>query len=248
MENQQQEEVGKEIVVPGDLLDDTGRLKPGFNVYKEGGSLFALRLGIKQVRGDQVSVIALSGRYDPQRNDLVIGTVLETGPSIWLFDIHAPSPVTMHVNDVPWKVDFGETSRFMAVGDTVLLKVAFVDEIKKIQLTMKDRSCRKLTGGLAFDVAPSKVPRIIGRGGSMTNLIKNATNTRMFVGQNGVIWIDGEPADVALAMAAIRKVEDEAHTSGLTEKVEAFLNEHRKSGMHQWKRATLEKERGERWA
>jgi exosome complex component RRP4 len=242
MAPQAQEEVGREMVVPGDLLDDTGRLKPGFNTYKEGNKVYALRLGIKQVRGDQVSVVALSGRYDPQRNDLVIGTVLETGPSIWVMDIRAPSPVTMHVNDVPWKVDFGETSKFMMSGDTVLLKVAFVDEIKKIQLTMKDRACRKLNGGLVFEVAPSKVPRIIGRGGSMTNLIKDATNTRMFVGQNGVIWIDGEAQDVALAMAAIRKIEDEAHTSGLTEKVTAYLREHRRSGMDQWKKATLAKE------
>jgi exosome complex component RRP4 len=236
------QEESSDIVVPGDLLDDSGRMKPGFNTYKEGPSIYALRLGMKQMKGDTVSVLALSGRYDPQRNDLIIATVLETGPSIWLLDIHGPSPVTMHVNDVPWKVDFGETSKYLAAGDTVLLKVAFVDEIKKVQLTMKDRACRKLTGGLVFEVNPSKVPRVIGRGGSMTNNIKSATNTRMFVGQNGVIWIDGEPQDVALAMAAIRKIEDEAHTSGLTDKVKAFLEEHRRSGMSQWKRATIEKE------
>lgn len=237
-----QEEAAKEIVVPGDLLDDSGRLKPGFNTYKEGRHIYALRLGIKTLRGDTVSVLALSGRYDPQRNDLVIGTVLETGPSIWLLDVNAASPVTMHVNDVPWRVDFGETSKYLAAGDTVLLKVAYVDEIKKVQLTMKDRACRKLTGGLVFEVAPSKVPRIIGKGGSMTNLIKGATNTRMFVGQNGVIWIDGESQDVALAMAAIRKIEQEAHTSGLTEKVKAFLEEHRGSGMTPGKKATPAKE------
>lgn len=237
----QQEEV-KEIVVPGDLLDDTGRLKPGFNTYKEGRAIYALRLGMKQLKGDVVSVLALSGRYDPQRNDLIIATVLETGPSIWVMDINSAHPVTMHVNDVPWKVDFGETSKFLATGDTVLLKVAYVDEIKKIQLTMKDRACRKLTGGLVFEVAPSKVPRIIGRGGSMTNLIKEATNTRMFVGQNGVIWIDGDPANVALAMAAVRKVEEEAHTSGLTEKIKAFLEEHRRAGTSPWKKASQSKE------
>ncbi|MCA1812525.1 MAG: exosome complex protein Rrp4 [Halobacteriales archaeon] len=240
--SQEQREEAADIVVPGDLLDDSGRLKPGFNTYKEGANIFALRLGVRQMRGDQVSVLALSGRYDPQRNDLIIGTILEAGPSIWIIDIRAPSPVTMHVNDVPWKVDFGETTKYMAPGDTVLLKVAFVDEIKKIQLTMKDRACRKLSGGLVFEVAPSKVPRIIGRGGGMTNVIKTATNTRMFVGQNGVIWIDGEPQDVALAMAAVRKVESEAHTSGLTDKVKQFLQEHRRSGMEQLKRASLEKE------
>lgn len=237
----EREEAARGLVVPGDLLDDSGRLKPGANTYKEGRRIVAIRLGIKQVHGDRVEVIALGGRYDPQRNDLIVATVIETAPNFWLLDIHAAQPVTLHVNEVPWRVEFGETGRFMATGDAVLVKVANVDEIRRVQLTMKDRACRKLRGGLLFEVAPSKVPRIIGRGGSMTNLIKGATNVRMFVGQNGVIWLDGAPEDVALAMAAIRKVEDEAHTSGLTDKVKAFLDEHRKRGMDEWKKAALEK-------
>ncbi|MBI4392518.1 MAG: hypothetical protein HY556_01790 [Euryarchaeota archaeon] len=213
----------KEVVIPGDLVDDSGQLRPGANTYKEGNRIYAMRLGLKAVRGDTVNVISLSGRYDPQRGDMVIGTVVETGPSNWYISIGAPSDVGMHVNDVPWRVDFGETAKFLNTGDTVLIKIFHVDEIKKVQVTMKDRQCRKLTGGLVFEVAPSKVARIVGRNGSMIGLVKNATSTRMFVGQNGVIWIDGEPADVALATACIRKIEAEAHLSGLTDSIKALL-------------------------
>src|ERR1051326_6984815 len=178
-------EQARQIVVPGDLLDDSGRYKPGFNTYKEGARIFATRLGVKTVRGDRVSVISLSGRYEPQRGDMVIGTVAEVGPSNWYINIGAANDVGMHVNDVPWRVEFGETSKYRAVGDTVLLKIVHVDEMKKAQVSMKDRQCRKLTGGLIFDVAPTKVPRIVGRQGSMISMIKDATKVRVFVGQKG---------------------------------------------------------------
>lgn len=219
----------REIVVPGDLLDDSGNLKPGPNTYKEGGKVYAARLGVKQVRGDRLHVISLSGRYEAHRGDLVIGTVIETGPSNWYIDIGAAHDVGMHVNDVPWRVEFGETDRYLAVGDTVLLKIYHVDELRRVQVSMKDRQCRKLQGGSLVEVAPVKVPRIIGRGGSMIGQIKDATNTRILAGQNGVIWIDGEPEEVAIATEAIRKVEAEAHTSGLTDRMKAWLDEQTKA-------------------
>ncbi|HWG90425.1 MAG TPA: exosome complex RNA-binding protein Rrp4 [Candidatus Thermoplasmatota archaeon] len=215
----------REIVVPGDLLDDAGTYKPGPNTYRDGGRIYASRLGVKTVRGDVIGVIGLSGRYEPYRGDMVIGTVVETGPSNWYLKIGASHDVGMHVNDVPWRVEFGETSKYLDVGDTVFLKIFHVDELKRVQVSMKDRQCRKLTGGVLIEVAPTKVPRIIGRGGSMISVIKNLTNTRMFVGQNGVVWVDGEPKDVELAIAALRRVEAEAHTTGLTDKITKWLEE-----------------------
>lgn len=217
----------REIVVPGELVDESGRMKPGANTYRVGDRIFATRLGVKSVRGDRVSVISLSGRYEAQRGDMVIGTVVEVGPSNWYINVGAAHDVSMHVNDVPWRVEFGETSKYLAVGDSVLLKVAHVDEMRKVQASMKDHQCRKLAGGVLVEVAPTKVPRIIGRGGSMIQMIKDMTATRMFVGQNGVIWVDGEWEDVSLATEALRMVEREAHTSGLTDNVRRFLEERR---------------------
>lgn len=217
----------REIVVPGDKVGDTGEHRPGLNTYTEGEDIYALRLGVKSLRGDRVNVISLSGRYEPQRGDMVIGTVVENGPSNWYIDIGSANDVGMHVNDVPWRVEFGETAKFLAVGDTVLLKIVHVDELRKAQVSMKDRQCKKLTGGLILEVNPARVPRIVGRGGSMISMLKDHTEVRMFVGQNGVIWLDGEPDDVALALEALEKIQAEAHTSGLTERMKAWLQERR---------------------
>ena len=50
------------------------------------------------------------------------------------------------------------------------------------------------------------------------------------VGQNGLIWVDGEADDVKLALEGLQKIEAEAHTSGLTDRMKAWLEELRASG------------------
>jgi len=54
-------------------------------------------------------------------------------------------------------------------------------------------------------------------------MVKDATRCNISVGQNGLIWIDGEPVDELLAIQTIRKIERESHMSGLTDKIKEFL-------------------------
>jgi len=120
-------------------------------------------------------------------------------------------------------VEFGETRKFMTVGDIVLLMIVGVDETKRIQVSMQEHGLRKLTGGMVMEISPSKVPRVIGKNGSMIQMLKNMTSCRIYVGQNGRIWIDGELDSIVRAVQAIKMIEDEAHSQGLTEKVKALL-------------------------
>ncbi|MFQ5986095.1 MAG: exosome complex RNA-binding protein Rrp4 [Thermoplasmata archaeon] len=212
----------REVVVPGDVLDGES-LKPGDGTFSEGGHIYASLLGIKRERGGYVNVVPLGGRYIPRTGDLVIGKVEDLGPSHWLVDINGPHPSPLHVNEVPWKVDFGDTARYLDVEDSVLVKIVNVDETKRVNITMKDRSARKLMGGRIVEISYAKVPRVIGRKGSMISLIKSFTNTRMFVGQNGRIWIDGEIDDVVNAVSAVRMIESDAQVHGLTDAVRDFL-------------------------
>ncbi|MFQ6128758.1 MAG: exosome complex RNA-binding protein Rrp4 [Thermoplasmata archaeon] len=213
----------REVVVPGDFLG-TG-FKPGSGTFSEGGRIYASQLGIKKVRGNYINIIPLSGRYMPRPSDLVIGEIVDIAPSHWLVDINSPYPAPLHATEVPWKVDFGDTSRFLNVEDVVLLKVLSVDETKRVQLTMKERGLRKLGGGRIMEVSHSKVPRVIGRKGSMIGLLKTYTGCRMFVGQNGRIWLDGPMDGIYLAIRAIKKIEEEAQVMGLTEGIEIMLRE-----------------------
>jgi exosome complex component RRP4 len=60
----------------------------------------------------------------------------------------------------------------------------------------------------------------------MITLIKRYTRCRMFVGQNGRIWVDGDPADMMIAVATIEKIDAEAQIVGLTDSIREFLQGH----------------------
>ena len=88
---------------------------------------------------------------------------------------------------------------------------------------MKQIGSRKLIGGTVIKITPTKVARVIGKGGSMINLIKEKTKSQILVGQNGLIWIRG--GNVRKAIEAILMIERESHIIGLTEKIAKFLEE-----------------------
>ena len=222
MQSSDSRESVREVVVPGELLAISSK-KAGVGTYSEGGKIFASQLGIKTVRPDSISVVPLAGQYIPVTGDLVVGKIVDVGASNWLVDINSPYPSPLHVNEVPWRVEFGETRKFMTVGDIVLLMIVGVDETKRIRVSMQEHGLRKLTGGTVMEVSPSKVPRVIGKNGSMIQMLKNMTSCRIYVGQNGRIWIDGELDSIVRAVQAIKMIEDESHSQGLTEKVKALL-------------------------
>jgi exosome complex component RRP4 len=78
--------------------------------------------------------------------------------------------------------------------------------------------------GQTIEVTPTKIPRVIGKKGSMITTIKNETGCQIMIGQNGRIAITGKtPEDERLAIMAIRMIEQEAHTTGLTDRVTEML-------------------------
>ncbi|AGI47337.1 RNA-binding protein Rrp4 and related proteins (containing S1 domain and KH domain) [Thermoplasmatales archaeon BRNA1] len=215
----------RETVLPGDVLADADEFKAGENAYELDGKIRAEVLGIKTIIGNAVGVIPSGGRYMPETGDTVIGVISDVGPSNWMIDINAPYPAPLHVSEVPWKVEFGDTTSFLTMEDVVLLKVLSVDETKKISVTMKDSGLRKIEGGQIIEIDHNKISRVIGKGGSMIQMLKNMTDCRITVGQNGRIWIDGEGENATVAAAAIKKIEEEARSSNLTERVQRFIEE-----------------------
>lgn len=220
--SEEKEETDRELLLPGDVIEDKD-VKPGNGTYRDNEDILAAKLGIKTFRSGYVNVAAQSGRYDPKEGDKVIGSVTDIDSSIWMMDINAPFPSVLHVNDVPWRVDYGDTASYIEVGDAILVRISKVDEIKKTQITMKEEGLRKFNSGQIIEIAPSQVPRVIGRKGSMISMLKNYTGCRIFVGQNGRIWIDGDLEGQYLAVKAIQMIEEKAQVVGLTEAIRSFL-------------------------
>ncbi len=212
----------KKIVLPGDSIDIQGKMRNG--IYRDSDEKYYSEFfGTLQINDQFVDVVPFSGQYIPRKGDKVIGKVIEVGPSTWTVDINSPYFAMLHMNDTPWRISSGDLKKYINSGDYVYSKIMSVNEIKESWLTMKEPGLKKLEGGHMVLIHSSRVPRIIGKGGAMVNMVKEITATRIIIGQNGLIWIDGPIDGVTMAISAIEMIEREAHTEGLTDRVEKFL-------------------------
>ena len=83
--------------------------------------------------------------------------------------------------------------------------------------------------GIVFEVNPNKVPRIIGKEGSMIKLIKEETGCEINVAQNGYVWVKGEKVeDELFAKKAINFVTENSYVRGLTEELTKWFKEKKK--------------------
>lgn len=217
------EEFERKVVIPGEEL---GEGMAGYNAYEEDGKVFSRVVGLAERRGNMHVVIPLSGVYSPKRGDGVIGKISEVSFSKWIVDINSPYQSVLPLNEaVDEFVDLTKTdlTKFFNYGDMVFAEITSVSKNKNIQLSMRDRKCRKLREGRLIKVVPAKVPRIIGKNGSMVEMIKKLTGTQIVVGQNGVVWIKGD--NEVVATEAILTVERMSQSHGLTDYIKNMLED-----------------------
>jgi exosome complex component RRP4 len=213
----------RDFVVPGDKLVDSMEFLPGRNCFRQGDGIFAKKLGLLGVDGRVLSVIPLNGSYMPVRDDMVIGEVTDVQSNGWVIDIKCPYQAYMPLSGVRGFIDSSKTdmSKIYDVGDMLYGRVNMVNASMSVHISMQDRICRKFSGGRLITVNPAKVPRIIGKSGSMIDMIKRGTDARVVVGQNGVIWLEGEKEEFVIQV--IRFIEENSHLEGLTDKVGKIL-------------------------
>ncbi len=209
-------------MIPGQPVD-TGSRRPGFGTYRKEGKAYSTTLGLRISKGNYVDILPLSGKYVPFSGDDVIGTVTDMTSSNWLMDINSPYPGVLHASESPWRVEFGATAKYLELGDNVTARILSVDDSKHVQLTMRDQSLRKLRGGHVVSIPYAKVPRVIGKSGSMIDMLKRYSGCKMLVGKNGKIWLDGEVENIVALAKAIRMIDEGAHTHGLTDRVRDYL-------------------------
>ncbi|MFH1445238.1 MAG: exosome complex RNA-binding protein Rrp4 [Nanoarchaeota archaeon] len=212
----------KEIVVPGEELVKSMDYVPGKNCFREGDSILSKKLGMVHINNRVISVIPLSGAYLPRTGDMVIGKVEDIQSNGWLIDVRAPYQAFLPLSGVKEFIDTNKTllSSVFGPGDYIYTKINSASG-DSIHLSMQDNMCRKFNNGQIIKIGSVKVPRLIGKQGSMINLIKNKTGCRINAGQNGFIWIEGENED--MAKKAIKMIDKESHISGLTDKISALL-------------------------
>ena len=215
----------REIVLPGEVLGDTKEMKASYGTFVEDGKIISKFLGIPKRTDKYISVVPLSGVYVPKRGDKVIGFIREVERVGWVVDINSPWLAFLPISEaVDEFIDLKTTdiSRYYDVDNVIYAQVISARR-GDIQLSMKTPMTRKLKGGVTIKITPSKVPRLIGKAGSMINTIKEKTKTVIRVGQNGVVWISGEKIEKAIK--AIMMIDKRSHVIGLTEEITKLLSD-----------------------
>ena len=194
----------RRIVLPGEKI--FGEPKRTQGALIDGGDTIASVVGF--VQDDRF--VPLKGRYLPRVGDFVIGIVKDERFSGYLLDLNSPYDGSLSSKELREEFE---------LGDVVSAEVVEVNAVHGATLGRP----RKLFEGEILEITSVKVPRVIGRAGSMLSIIKQYTRTDVSVGKNGRLYLRG--GNTTLATLAILKICREAHLSGLTDRVTAFLRE-----------------------
>ncbi|MFX1387682.1 MAG: exosome complex RNA-binding protein Rrp4 [Promethearchaeota archaeon] len=246
-EDFEDEETSREVVVPGEVLtEDVLNFLPGRGTIlnKEKNKIISLNIGLKQIKKNYINVIPLRGFYTPRPGDKVIALVVDKNPVKYKCDINAKDFGTLKPKNTIKKgrtrgfrgggavQEESDTVRF-EIGDVLVVKVLSADRLNKPELTTVGKYLGKKSGGIVISIDAPKIPRVIGRNGSMIKMLKNLTKCNIFVTQNGRIWLKGEDlAHERLLIESIKKIASEAHTVGLTDRMQEYIiNEKKKRGI-----------------
>lgn len=197
----------KRIVIPGELVSGE-RKRLGGNVYVADGKIYSKVLGISEDSVEKASVVPLEGKYFPQMEDVVIGVVSRV---IFAgFNINLNSFVDSFIPRSMMRED-------LKVGDLISGKVTFVNELREAEIGFP----RKMFGGEVTEVIPVRTPRLIGKNGSMLELLKQGTKCDIIIGKNGRVWArNGNPE---LLRKVVEFINANSYKSNLTNSVEAFF-------------------------
>ena len=220
------ENTKRKYVIPGDVIT-SGPYRPEQNVILDGERIIATAIGISEIYDDTVRVISLTGKYIPKINDLVIGKVLSHSSLSWELDINSSYVGFLPAADVfgrDFSAHADELNSKLKKGDLVVARIANSDRSRDPLLTISDRELGKIESGELVEISPSKVPRLIGKRGTMIQTIEMATGAIITIGQNGWIVVSCENSDGLLkAIKAIQMVEEQAHIANLTDRVKSML-------------------------
>lgn len=213
----------RRAVVPGEIVVSGEDYLPGEGVRRDGDNVVAIRFGMAEVIGHVVKVIPVSGAFVPRRNNTVLGRVKDISFNGWIVDIDAAGNAFLPIAESPRFVNQHEMDQFLAIGDVISAKIWSIKG-KGIDLMINGNGLGKLEGGYMFKVSATRVPRIIGREGSMIMLIKEHTGCSVAAGQNGWVWVHGPSVEAMFrARKAIEYIAENVHISGLTDHMEEWF-------------------------
>ncbi len=215
------------IVVPGMIVAGDDQVE-GDNTIRVNRGIVATHSGVVLRVGKRVSVIPRSGPYLAKKGDFVIGFIIGYGPNGWNVDLGATPRSFLPAKEVMRRGRFDPTRHelreMLEIGDVVSAKVLEAGRQGYPLLTTKEKGLGKIHEGWFLKVQVSKIPRLIGKKGSMLKVLREGCKARVLVGQNGVVAVLGSREAFLRVKPAIELIINKTFASGLTEEVAGILN------------------------
>jgi len=194
-----------QVVTPGEVVAE-GSYEVSGPHSATGKRYYAKVLSVVVVeKPGRIRLVPIKRRYIQAEGDLVIGKIIDVGPTFWLVDINSPYTAILQVSEVfprpaPAVRDLTEVFR---LGDLIAAKVLSFDFAHDPLLTVKESKLGKVERGLLVEVLPTRVSRVIGRKGQVADFLRETFDVELLIGRNGRIVIMGKNADQEAAAAYV---------------------------------------------
>ncbi len=221
------------IALPGVSIHKGPAQKVDEKIIRDARGYVPSLVGVAQISGKSIDLIPYKDIYRPVKGDYVVGVVVGYAPNGWFIDIGSFVKAFLPAADVlnkrfdPRK---DELSRYYKIGDVVGLYVSEVRRLGNILVTVKDvkktkdKRLGKLTDYYIIKVWSTKLPRIIGKKGSMIKLLKEKLGGDLLIAQNGVILYKGPYEKFMVLNKIIALITAKTFATGLTEYVNDLIN------------------------
>ena len=216
----------KRHVIPGEIIT-TGSYRAEQNTIQVGENIISTVVGLSDIHDESVRVIPLTGGYMPKDDDLVIGKIISHSSLSWTANINSCYVGMLPASDVFGR-DYSSSSDDMnaklSKGDLIAARIVNADKTRDPLITISGHELGKIDSGELVQISPNKVPRLIGKRGSMIQMIESFTNSQVTIGQNGLLVVSSEDSNGLLkAIRAIELINEKAHVADLTDQVNKML-------------------------
>ena len=218
------------LVTPGMAIGPIAGKRVGSGAIAQNDTIIATRLGWAKEFNNTVSVDPINSAYMPRSGDLIVAVVAEVRNNLWFMNINGPFQGLLPMSLAPWKVEFGAARQHMGIGDVVLARVQEVDECHNVVLTMKGVGLRRLNQGTVVSVPINHIDRLRGEGNATVQRLRDAADSRIIIGENGRVWIDGDAEGTAWAREAIALTQASGHKTTFEAELSALEQKAPKKG------------------
>lgn len=114
-------------------------------------------------------------------------------------------------------------NQIINIKDILLLRVAQVDEINRVKLTIRSHGLGKFNQGTIVRVKQPTVHFLSEENAFLTSMIQEYTCTDMIVAKNGLIWINGLKENVDKILKIIEEIENQPFKHNLIKIVQSKI-------------------------